>query len=91
MTSVPRYLARGLDVRTGERVVEAHVRDGAWEVGVAGVVESVNVGTPREISWRGQTVRTAIWKDPVPGRVRVGEHVAEHYFQPVGRKAATSS
>jgi MOSC domain-containing protein YiiM len=38
---------------------------------VAGVVESVNVGTPREIRWRGQTVRTAIWKDPVPGRVRV--------------------
>jgi renalase len=32
MTSVPRYLARGLDVRTGERVVETHVRDGAWEV-----------------------------------------------------------
>jgi MOSC domain-containing protein YiiM len=36
-----------------------------------GVVESVNVGTPREISWRGQTVRTAIWKHPVAGRVRV--------------------
>lgn len=32
MTSVPRYLARGLDVRTGERVVEANVRDGTWEV-----------------------------------------------------------
>jgi MOSC domain-containing protein YiiM len=38
---------------------------------VAGVVESVNVGTPREVGWRGQTVRTAIWKHPVPGRVRV--------------------
>ena len=32
MTSVPRYLARGLDVRTGERVVEANVRDGTWKV-----------------------------------------------------------
>ncbi len=32
MTSVPKYLARGLDARTGERVVEASVRDGAWEV-----------------------------------------------------------
>jgi MOSC domain-containing protein YiiM len=41
------------------------------EVAVAGVVESVNVGTPREISWRGRTVRTAIWKAPVAGRVRV--------------------
>ena len=29
---------------------------------------SVNVGLPREITWRGQTVRTAIWKDPVPGK-----------------------
>jgi MOSC domain-containing protein YiiM len=38
---------------------------------VAGVVESVNVGTPREVSWRGGTVTTAIWKDPVQGRVRV--------------------
>ena len=38
---------------------------------MVGVVESVNVGTPREVSWRGQTVRTAIWKDPVAGRVKV--------------------
>jgi MOSC domain-containing protein YiiM len=38
---------------------------------VAGVVESVNVGTPREVSWRGGTVTTAIWKHPVQGRVRV--------------------
>src|SRR4051812_12367994 len=29
---------------------------------------SVNVGLPREITWRGQTVRTAIWKDPVKGK-----------------------
>ena len=29
---------------------------------------SVNVGTPREVSWRGQPVRTAIFKDPVAGR-----------------------
>jgi MOSC domain-containing protein YiiM len=36
-----------------------------------GVVVSVNVGTPRAVRWRGQTVRTAIWKDPVAGRVRV--------------------
>jgi MOSC domain-containing protein YiiM len=38
---------------------------------VAGVVVSVNVGTPREISWRGKPVLTAIWKDPVPGRVAI--------------------
>ncbi|MBW4518851.1 MAG: MOSC domain-containing protein [Scytolyngbya sp. HA4215-MV1] len=29
---------------------------------------SVNVGLPREISWRGQTVYTAIWKEPVQER-----------------------
>ena len=32
MTSVPKHLARGIDVRPGERVVRAGVRDGAWEV-----------------------------------------------------------
>jgi ferredoxin-NADP reductase/MOSC domain-containing protein YiiM len=29
---------------------------------------SVNVGLPRDIAWRGNTVHTAIWKEPVPGR-----------------------
>lgn len=32
---------------------------------------SVNVGLPRDIEWRGRTVHTAIWKEPVPGRCRV--------------------
>jgi ferredoxin-NADP reductase/MOSC domain-containing protein YiiM len=31
---------------------------------------SVNVGLPRDIEWRGRTVRTAIWKEPVSGRCR---------------------
>src|SRR5690349_17479627 len=29
---------------------------------------SVNVGLPRDIAWKGRTVHTAIWKDPVAGR-----------------------
>ncbi len=29
---------------------------------------SVNVGLPCDIAWRGETVRTAIWKEPVQGR-----------------------
>jgi ferredoxin-NADP reductase/MOSC domain-containing protein YiiM/ferredoxin len=29
---------------------------------------SVNVGLPKEIAWRGQTVRTAVWKAPVQGK-----------------------
>lgn len=32
---------------------------------------SVNVGLPRDIEWRGNTVRTGIWKEPVLGRCRV--------------------
>ena len=31
---------------------------------------SVNVGLPRDIEWQGRTVRTGIWKSPVPGRCR---------------------
>jgi len=29
---------------------------------------SVNVGLPRDVTWNGKTVRTAIWKSPVDGR-----------------------
>jgi ferredoxin-NADP reductase/MOSC domain-containing protein YiiM len=32
---------------------------------------SVNVGLPQDIPWQGQTVHTAIWKAPVPGRQMV--------------------
>jgi MOSC domain-containing protein YiiM len=32
---------------------------------------SVNVGLPRDIEWKGRTVHTGIWKDPVQGRRRV--------------------
>src|SRR5262249_42747238 len=37
-----------------------------------GQIVSVNVGRPRDIEWRGRTVHSAIWKDPVHGRRRVG-------------------
>jgi len=33
---------------------------------------SVNVGLPRDIEWKGRTVHTGIWKNPVPGRCRAG-------------------
>jgi MOSC domain-containing protein YiiM len=32
-------------------------------------VISVNVGLPREVMWKGKTVTTGIFKEPVPGRV----------------------
>ncbi len=34
---------------------------------MAATLVSVNVGLPKEISWRGQTVVTGIWKAPVEG------------------------
>jgi len=33
---------------------------------------SVNVGLPRDIVWKGRTVHTGVWKNPVAGRCRVG-------------------
>ena len=32
---------------------------------------SVNVGLPREVEWNARTIRTSIFKAPVPGRVPV--------------------
>jgi ferredoxin-NADP reductase/MOSC domain-containing protein YiiM len=32
---------------------------------------SVNVGLPRDVTWSGKTVRTAVWKSPVEGRQMV--------------------
>ena len=37
-----------------------------------GVVVSVNVGLPRDVAWQGRTVRTAVWKQPVTGRIFAG-------------------
>jgi MOSC domain-containing protein YiiM len=34
-------------------------------------VVSVNVGMPREVQWKGSTVSTAIFKEPVAGKVAV--------------------
>jgi MOSC domain-containing protein YiiM len=33
---------------------------------------SVNVGLPRDIEWKGRTVHSGIWKNPVHGCCRVG-------------------
>ena len=33
---------------------------------------SVNVGLPRDVAWKGRTVHTGIWKNPVGGRCRIG-------------------
>src|SRR6202035_4695302 len=38
-------------------------------MGIAmGRLLSVNVGLPRDVTWQGRTVHTAIWKTPVEGR-----------------------
>jgi len=36
-------------------------------------IVSVNVGLPREVVWKGITVQTAIFKEPVAGAVAIGE------------------
>jgi len=46
-------------------------------IGDRGILESVNVGSPRPISHRGREEMTSIWKSPVPGRLAVrGVNVA---------------
>jgi len=34
-------------------------------------LRSVNVGLPRDVVWKGRTVHTGVWKNPVTGRTRV--------------------
>ena len=47
-------------------------------------VLSVNVGSPREIEWKGRRIRTCIFKEPVSGPVAVhalhleGDQQADH-------------
>ncbi len=36
-----------------------------------GEVLSVNVGLPRTVEWKGYSVSTGIFKEPVEGRVKV--------------------
>jgi hypothetical protein len=40
---------------------------------VCGKIVSVNVGLPREVVWKGITVQTAIFKEPVAGSVAIRE------------------
>jgi ferredoxin-NADP reductase/MOSC domain-containing protein YiiM len=47
-----------------------HEQAGAF--GPVGRLLSVNVGMPTEVSWRGRTVFTGVFKDPVSGPRRVG-------------------
>ena len=35
---------------------------------------SVNIGLPRDVAWRGRTVHSGIWKEPVLGRRMVRRH-----------------
>ena len=44
-------------------------------------VVSVNVGLPREVVWKGITVETGIFKDPVDGPVMI--EPLFKFFEPV--------
>lgn len=39
-----------------------------------GLLISVNVGLPRDVELNGEVRQTAIFKDPVPGRVKIVDH-----------------
>jgi ferredoxin-NADP reductase/MOSC domain-containing protein YiiM/ferredoxin len=66
-----------LSLAQGVREVFVGAPNGLWHVGrtlggeLAARLVSVNIGLPRDITWRGKTVRTGIWKSPVPGRIVV--------------------
>lgn len=49
------------------------VADGRRSLTDHGRVQAVNVGLPREVARRGGTVRTAIFKAPVAGRIVIGD------------------
>src|SRR5947207_11836532 len=42
-----------------------------YDTSLVALLASVNVGLPRDVAWRGRTVHTAVWKQPVAGPVRV--------------------
>jgi MOSC domain-containing protein YiiM len=37
-------------------------------------LQSVNVSLPKEVPYQGQIIKTGIFKEPVSGRVRLGEY-----------------
>jgi ferredoxin-NADP reductase/MOSC domain-containing protein YiiM/ferredoxin len=47
------------------------MRDDAGVGEQVGTLVSVNVGLPRNVAWRGRTVHTGVWKQPVDGPRRV--------------------
>lgn len=63
------------------------------DVEVVGRVVSLNVGSVREVVYRGKNRTTAIWKDPTAGRLGVhrhgmaGDHQADVRFHGGQRKA----
>jgi ferredoxin-NADP reductase/MOSC domain-containing protein YiiM len=55
-----------LAIGAGSRVTSKLRRSPLGDV--MGRLLSVNVGLPRDVTWQGRTVHTAIWKAPVEGR-----------------------
>ena len=51
------------DIDGGQQITEHVTQNG----GRAPVLVSVNVGMPKDVSWRGKTVYTGVWKHPVAG------------------------
>jgi MOSC domain-containing protein YiiM/ferredoxin-NADP reductase len=54
-----------------KEIGDREILAGKYPNGMARLL-SVNVGLPRDIAWKGRTVHTGVWKQPVRGRCRVG-------------------
>src|SRR3974390_710368 len=58
-------MARGLAFEPSPEF--SKLRKSSSRSGVMAHLLSVNVGLPREVTWQGKTVHTAVWKVPVEG------------------------
>lgn len=55
------------------RLTPQHAASAEADPHPAGKLVSVNVGMPKDVSWRGKTVFTGVFKDPVSGPRHVGK------------------
>ena len=64
--AIPAALVAGFDDGIRLSITRQQVRD-LPQASIDHPVGSVNVGMPKDVSWRGRTVHTGVWKSPVSG------------------------
>jgi len=71
------HVIRGGEIRLGDTVRLASRRTGVSGMGTPTMkmqLLSVNVGQPRQVVWKGRTITTGIFKEPVAGRIPLRQH-----------------